>query len=99
MRGVTCGEQKPMQRTKRRRANKSILRDEKIEESSGNVFADLGLPNAEELLLKAELALMIRELIEQKRWDVVKTSRGSVFVNQRYLARQTSTPLSGRLTA
>lgn len=34
--------------------------------SSGNVFADLGLPEAEDRLLKAQLALRIQQLIEQK---------------------------------
>ena len=34
--------------------------------SSGNVFADLGLPNPEERLLKAQLAMKIKALIEQR---------------------------------
>jgi predicted XRE-type DNA-binding protein len=34
--------------------------------SSGNVFAGLGLPEAEDRLLKAQLALKIQQLIEQK---------------------------------
>ena len=34
--------------------------------SSGNVFADLGLPNPEELLAKAELAHKITVLIQQR---------------------------------
>ena len=38
-----------------------------IEMSSGNVFADLGLPNPEERLAKAELALQINRLIKQKK--------------------------------
>ena len=37
-------------------------------QSSGNVFADLELPNAEERLLKAQLAMQIRRFIEQKGW-------------------------------
>lgn len=37
-------------------------------QSSGNVFADLELPNAEERLLKAQLAVQIRRFIEQKGW-------------------------------
>ena len=37
-------------------------------QSSGNVFADLELPNAEERLLKAQLAVQIRRFIEQKDW-------------------------------
>jgi predicted XRE-type DNA-binding protein len=36
------------------------------EESSGNVFADLGLPNAEEELLKAQLTLRIYRAIRDR---------------------------------
>lgn len=35
-------------------------------ESSGNVFADLGLPNPEELLAKAEITRQINKLIKQQ---------------------------------
>ena len=35
--------------------------------SSGNVFADLGLPDAEERLAKAELARQIEHIIKKKR--------------------------------
>ncbi len=35
--------------------------------SSGNVFADLGLPDAEERLAKAELARKIEHVIKKKR--------------------------------
>jgi predicted XRE-type DNA-binding protein len=37
-----------------------------IHESSGNVFADLGLPNPEEELLKARLTLHIYHLIKAR---------------------------------
>jgi predicted XRE-type DNA-binding protein len=37
-----------------------------IIEGSGNVFADLGLPNPEERLTKAELALQIGAIIEER---------------------------------
>ncbi|HJY28227.1 MAG TPA: helix-turn-helix transcriptional regulator [Pyrinomonadaceae bacterium] len=37
-----------------------------VELSSGNVFADLGLPDAEELLLKARLVVEISQLIKKK---------------------------------
>lgn len=42
--------------------------DEKVEfvESSGNIFADLGLPNPEERLAKAELARQIRKIITDR---------------------------------
>jgi predicted XRE-type DNA-binding protein len=39
----------------------------KVEVGSGNVFADLGLPNPEEHLAKAELASRIGEVIRQRR--------------------------------
>lgn len=35
--------------------------------SSGNVFADLGLSNADELLAKAEMAVKIAQLLEAKK--------------------------------
>jgi predicted XRE-type DNA-binding protein len=37
-----------------------------IYSSSGNVFEDLGLPNSDELLIKAQLAHQISELIEMR---------------------------------
>lgn len=51
------------------------LKRERIEISSGNVFADIGLPDAEEMLLKAQLAIKITELIEQKGWTQTETAR------------------------
>ena len=38
----------------------------KVPSSSGNVFADLNLPNPEERLVKATIALSIGELIEKR---------------------------------
>jgi predicted XRE-type DNA-binding protein len=46
------------------RAKRSVT----VEASSGNVFEDLGLPNAEERLAKAELARVIRHVIGEKGW-------------------------------
>lgn len=39
-----------------------------IEAGSGNVFEDLGLPDAGERLAKAELARVIRKLVKDKNW-------------------------------
>jgi predicted XRE-type DNA-binding protein len=38
-----------------------------VEEGSGNVFADIGLPNPEERLAKADLAICIGEAIGARR--------------------------------
>jgi predicted XRE-type DNA-binding protein len=38
-----------------------------VERSSGNVFADLGLPNAEQHLLKAQLTLQIHRIIKARK--------------------------------
>lgn len=38
-----------------------------VHASSGNVFADLGLPNPDELLVKAQLAYQISELISARQ--------------------------------
>jgi predicted XRE-type DNA-binding protein len=37
-----------------------------IEQGSGNVYADLGLANAEEMLVKAKLAAKISEIIRHR---------------------------------
>ena len=52
--------------TKARRVG---TKSEKIEVSSGNVFADLGFEDSEERLLKAKVASKIAQLIEEKRVD------------------------------
>lgn len=41
--------------------------DVKIEQGSGNVFADLGLPDADTHLLKADLVRRIDTIIRQRR--------------------------------
>lgn len=38
-----------------------------IEESSGNVFADIDMPNSEEYLAKAKLAYQINQIIKNKK--------------------------------
>jgi len=55
--------------TKRERA-----KAEKVEVSSGNVFADLGFVDADERMLKAQLAVKIAELIERKGWTQARTA-------------------------
>jgi predicted XRE-type DNA-binding protein len=58
-----------------RKAKKTTVAREAVEPSSGNVFADLGFPDAEERLLKAELAVKIAELIDSKGLTQIETAR------------------------
>ncbi len=40
-----------------------------IEEGSGNVYADLGFADAEEMMVKAQLATKIGEIIKGRKWS------------------------------
>lgn len=45
-----------------------------VERSSGNVYADLGLPNPDEMLAKAKLVSRICDVIEQKGLTQMKAA-------------------------
>ena len=47
----------------------------KVHSNTGNVFADLGLPNPDELLIKAELAHQISELISQHQLTQIEAAK------------------------
>ncbi len=47
----------------------------KVHGSVGNIFADLGLPEPEKFLAKAELARWISAIIRDARWDQKEASR------------------------
>lgn len=42
--------------------------DTSVTYSSGNVFKDIGLPNPEELLVKARLTSLINKAIDERGW-------------------------------
>ena len=44
-----------------------VKRKIKIEEGSGNVFADIGLPEPEELLAKAAIVRQINRLLSERK--------------------------------
>ena len=48
--------------------------EQPVEASSGNVFEDLGFPNAEERLAKAQLARIIRSTIRERGWTQRKAA-------------------------
>ena len=45
-----------------------------IKKSSGNVFADIGFANDQEMLVKANLALKISEIIAQRRLTQIEAA-------------------------
>jgi predicted XRE-type DNA-binding protein len=61
---------------KSRRPTKAAIRRIRTTKSSGNIFADLGLPRPEQELLKAKLTLQIYRLI--KRRGITQTEAGKV---------------------
>lgn len=48
------------------RREEQYLEEISVTPSSGNVFEDLGLPDAEELLIKSNLAIKISKIIEKR---------------------------------
>ncbi|MCC3573011.1 MAG: XRE family transcriptional regulator [Microcoleus sp. PH2017_40_RAT_O_B] len=46
-----------------------------IQVSSGNIFADLGMPNADEMLMKAELVRQINEIITQRKLNQLQAAQ------------------------
>ena len=51
-----------------------MTKNSEVEESSGNVFADMGYPNPEEALAKSRLAQRIAELIEEQNLTQVQAA-------------------------
>jgi predicted XRE-type DNA-binding protein len=65
-----------------------------VEEGSGNVFADIALPNPEERLAKADLAIRIGEAIRERR--LTQTRAAQVLrIDQPKISRLLRGQLSG----
>ena len=65
----------PAKKTRRLRPGEvTLVRGIPIEEGSGNVFADLGLPDAGERLVKSRLAALITDIIRKKGWTQAKAA-------------------------
>ena len=47
----------------------------KIKKSSGNVYADLGMADAAEMVVKAQLATKIGEIIKNRKWSQQQAAR------------------------
>src|SRR5438128_613758 len=62
-------------RNKRRRTKTTPEEPIRVERGSGNVFADLGLPNPDLALAKAELVQRIRKLIAERKLTQAKAAQ------------------------
>ncbi|MCI0382827.1 MAG: helix-turn-helix domain-containing protein [Chlamydiae bacterium] len=60
---------------KTKKLRKKRLGNIEYTESSGNVFADLGLPNPEEALAKAKIAVKIHHIIKKKKLTQAKAAK------------------------
>jgi predicted XRE-type DNA-binding protein len=58
-----------------------------VAQSSGNVFADIGLPKPEERLAKADLAIRIAETIRARRLTQTRAAR-ILKIDQPKISRQ-----------
>ncbi|MGH2507802.1 MAG: helix-turn-helix domain-containing protein [Ktedonobacteraceae bacterium] len=65
-----------------------------VEEGSGNVFADIGLPNPEERLAKADLAIRIAETIRARRLTQTRAAH-MLRIDQPKISRLLRGQLSG----
>jgi predicted XRE-type DNA-binding protein len=68
--------------------------NKKFEQSSGNVFADLNLPNPEEALAKAELVRQINSVIKKKKLTQQKAAV-ALGIDQPKISALASGKLSG----
>lgn len=57
------------------KAKKVQGRDSRVTEGGGNVFADLGLPNPEQELLKAQLTLQIYRILKSSDMTQVEIAK------------------------
>jgi predicted XRE-type DNA-binding protein len=81
--------------TKRMNRRQSAMSERMIiTEGSGNVFADLGLPNAEERKTKAELAYQISTIITER--GLTQTQAGDILgIEQPHVSNLVRGRLSG----
>lgn len=51
-----------------------MSKENDIQISCGNIFADLGMPNADEMLMKAELVRQINQIITQRKLNQLQAA-------------------------
>jgi len=55
--------------------SQTLKRRAEVEDSSGNVFKDLGHPDPEEALVKAKLALQLAQIVKANGWKQVEAAK------------------------
>jgi predicted XRE-type DNA-binding protein len=60
--------------------------DVRVTEGSGNIFADLGLPDADELIVKADLAIAIKKELDARGWTQQQAAK-RVFMTQPQISK------------
>jgi predicted XRE-type DNA-binding protein len=76
----------------------SMSKKIRVEEGSRNVFADIGLPNPEERLAKADLAIRIGDAIRARHLTQTQAAR-ALRIDQPKISRLMRGQLSGFSTA
>jgi predicted XRE-type DNA-binding protein len=72
MPSATTEKGRTKMKTKARKTRHRVIR---VTEGSGNVFADLGLPNPEQELLKAQLTLQIHTILKDSGMTQVEIAK------------------------
>jgi predicted XRE-type DNA-binding protein len=60
---------------KNKRLKKKRLGDIEFREGSENIFADIGIPNPEEAMAKAKIAMKISDIIKKKKLTQAKAAK------------------------
>jgi predicted XRE-type DNA-binding protein len=67
---------------------RSIAGGGTVEAGSGNIYADIGLPDADSLLIRSRLVISIKKIIEAKEWT--QTQAAEVLgIHQSHVSRLT----------
>jgi len=67
IKSAPAGRRSGLPRTTEARREAMTTRRPKVEKGSGNIFADLGLPDAEDMLLKSNIVIELRRLMTQRK--------------------------------
>ena len=76
-----------------------VVRGIPVEEGSGNVYTDLGYPDSESMLVKAQLAAKIAEIIKRRALTQARQRRSVNLVSGCTQQRHDASPTPSAMTA